>query len=198
LLDTFEKRGVEDLLAWDCVWMGLCNYAPLVKWLVSTLKLDVPYTDADVLDLLGSDIKDVTKKGGMQALKNMLVSTPFGSGEKSVFELLKKGKITVGFTRRSRSVDALAVLYCLYVIAEKSERGAFTVRQMMTAELDGDVVSPLLAFGIPPDEFKRQCMGLAALHPDFIACSFTLGLDEVRVFPETKSRNDVIGLILEK
>lgn len=198
LLDVFEKRGVEDPLAWDCVWMGLCNYAPVVKWLVCTLKMDVSYTDADLFDMLGNDIRDVTKKGGMQALKNMLVSTPFGTGENSLCELAKKGKLTVGFSRRSRSVDPVIVLYGLYVIAEKAGRGAFTVRQMMAAEFDGDVVSPLSAFGIPPDEFKKQCMGLAAVYPDFIACSFTLGLDEVRVFPETKKRDDVIGLILRK
>jgi ferredoxin len=198
LLDVFEKRGVEDLLAWDCVWMGLCNYAPVVKWLVSTLKMDVSYTDAELFDMLGNEIKDVTKKGGMQALKNMLVSTPFGTEENSVCELTKKGKLTVGFTRRSRSVDPLVVLYGLYVMAEKAGRGAFTVRQMMAAEFDGEFVSPMTAFGISPDEFKKQCMGLAALHPDFIVCSFTLGLDEVRVFPETKSSDHVVALILEK
>ena len=198
LLDVFEKRGVEDSLAWDCVWMGLCNYAPVVKWLVCTLKMDVPYTDADLFDMLGNDIRDVTKKGGMQALKNMLVSTPFGMGENSVCQLTKKGKLTVGFTRRSRQVDPLVVLYGLYVMAEKDGRGVFTVRQMMAAEFDGEVVSPLAAFGVPPDEFKKQCMGLAVVYPDLIACSFTLGLDEVRVFPETKNRDDVVELILQK
>ncbi len=198
LLDLFEKRGVEDSLAWDLVWMGLCNHAPVVKWLVCTLKMDVSYTDADLLDLLGNDIRSVTKKGGMQALKNMLVSTPFGTEENSVCELTKKGKLTVGFTRRSRSVDPLVVLYGLYVMAQKAGRSAFTVRQMMEAEFDGEVVSPLSAFGIPPEEFKKQTMGLAALYPDFIACSFTLGLDEVRLFPETKNRDDVIELILRK
>jgi hypothetical protein len=178
--------------------MGLCNYAPVVKWLVCTLKMDVPYTDADLFDMLGNDIRDVTKKGGMQALKNMLVSTPFGTGENSVCELLKKGKHTIGLTRRSRSVDQLVVLYGLYVMAEKAGRGVFTVRQMMTAEFDGEFMSPIAAFGISPDEFKKQCMGLAAVHPDLIACSFTLGLDEVRVFPETKNRDDVVELILRK
>ena len=197
-LDVFEKRGVEDSLAWDCVWMGLCNYAPVVKWLVCTLKMDVPYADADLFDMLGNDIRDVTKKGGMQALKNMLVSTPFGTGENCECELLKKGKHTVGLTRRSRSVDQLVVLYGLYVMAEKAGRGVFTVRQMMTAEFDGEFISPIVAFGISPDEFKKQCMGLAAVHPDLIACSFTLGLDEVRVFPETKNRDDVVELILRK
>ncbi len=198
LLDVFEKRGVEDLLAWDCIWMGLCNYAPVVKWLVCTLKMDVTYTDADLFDMLGNDIRDVTKKGGIQALKNMLVSTPFGTEENSVCELMKKGKHTTGLTRRSRLVDQLVVLYGFYVIAEKTGRGVFTVRQMMTAEFDGEFISPIAAFGISPDEFKKQCMGLAAVYPDLIACSFALGLDEVRVFPETKNRDDVIDLILRK
>ena len=115
-----------------------------------------------------------------------------------MIETEMKGRSVVGLTRRSRSVDSLVVLYGLYVMAEKSGRGVFTVRQMMAAEFDGDVVSPLPVFGISPDEFKKQCMGLAAVHPDLIACSFTLGLDEVRVFPETKIRNDVVSLILEK
>lgn len=198
LLDVFDKRGVEDSLAWDCVWMGLCNYAPVVKWLVCTLKMDMPYADGDLFDMLGNDIKDVTKKGGMQALKNMLVSTPFGTGENSVCELTKKGKLTVGFTRRVRTVDPLVVLYGLYVMAEKAGRSAFTVRQMMEAEFDGEVVSPLSAFGISPDEFKKQSMGLAAIYPDFISCSFTLGLDEVQLFPEMKKRDDVIELIMQK
>lgn len=198
LLNVFEKRGVEDSLAWDCVWLGLCNYAPVVKWLVSTLKMDVPYTDAELFDLLGSDIKDVTKKGGLQALKNMLVSTPLGTEENSMCELLKKGKHTIGITRRSRSVDQLVILYGLYVMAEKAKRGVFTVRHMMAVEFEGESVSPMAAFGISPDEFKKQCMGLAAVYPDYIACSFTLGLDEVRVFPETKGRDDVVALILEK
>jgi ferredoxin len=198
LLDVFERKGVEDPLAWDCVWMGLCNYAPVVKWLVCTLKMDVFYTDTDLFNMLGNDIRDVTKKGGMQALKNMLVSTPFGTGENSVCELTKKGKFTVGLTRRSRLVDPLVVLYGLYVMAEKAGRSAFTVRQMMAAEFDGEVVSPLAAFGMSPDEFKKRCMGLAAVHPDLIACSFTLGLDEVRLFPEMKNRSDVVELILRK
>ncbi len=198
LLEIFEDRGVEDPLAWDCTWMGLCNYAPMVKWLVCTLKMDMFYSNSELFEMLGPKIKDVTKKGGMQALKNMLVSTPFGSEENSVCELKKKGKSTVGITRRSRLVDPLVLLYGLYVMAEKSGRDAFTIRQMMEAEFDGEVVSPLVALGITPDEFKKQCMGLAAMYPDLIACSFTLGLDEVRVFLEMKTRDDVVDLILNK
>jgi len=115
-----------------------------------------------------------------------------------MIEVAMKGGAVERLTRHARPVDPLVVLYGLYVMAEKAGRGAFTVRQMMAAEFDEETVSPLAALCIPPDEFKRQCMGLAALHPDFIACSFTLGLDEVRVFPETKNQDDVVGLILRK
>jgi hypothetical protein len=198
LLEAFEHRGVEDPLAWDCIWIGLCNFAPIVKWLVCTLKMDVFYSNSELFEMLGHEIKDVTKKGGLQALKNMLVSTPFGSEDNSVCELKKKGNNTVGIARRSRSVDSLVVLYGLYVMSEKSGRDTFTVRQMMEAEFDGEIVSPLMAFGIAPEDFKKQCMGLASIYPDLIACSFTLGLDEVRVFPATNNRDDVVDLILKK
>ena len=204
LLELFEQRGIEDVLAWDCLWLGLCNHAAIVKWLVCALELDVPYLDEQLFVLLGPDIKDVTKKGGLQALKNMLVSSPFGAADGSVCETLKKGAHTVGIIRRAREVEPLATLYGLYVIAEKAGRGTFTVRQLMEkpdAVGEGFMdafVSPLVAFGMQPDAFKKQCLGLAAQYPDLIACSFMLGLDEVRVFPETKTREDVLAVILER
>jgi len=203
LLKVFEQRGIEDLLAWDCVWLGLCNHAAIVKWLVCALDLDVPYSDEQLFALLDTDIKDVTKKGGLQALKNMLVSTPFGSGNGSVCELMKKGTHTIGIIRRARELEPLVTLYGLYVAAEKAGRGTFTVRQLMEKpEAGGDgfesiFVSPLAAFGMSPDTFKKQCLGLAAQYPDLIACSFALGLDEVRL-SEGKTREDVLNRILEK
>ena len=122
----------------------------------------------------------------------------FGEGDRALIETKMKGRVVEKLTRRSRTVDPLVVLYGLYVMTEKAGRGAFTVRQMMATEFDGEAVSPLSTFGIPPDEFKKQCMGLAAVYPDLIACSFTLGLDEVRLFPETKTRDDVVELISQK
>jgi len=138
------------------------------------------------------------RKGALQSLCQLVKSSPLGERDGALIETEMKGRTVEKLMRRSRSVDPLVVLYGLYVMAEKSGRDAFTVRQMMATEFDGEVVSPLAAFGIPPDEFKKQCMGLAAVHPDFIACSFTLGLDEVRLFPETKNLDDVVGLILRK
>jgi len=55
----------------------------------------------------------------------------------------------------------------------------------------------IAAFGLSPETFKNHCLGLSSKYPEFINCSFTHGLDEVRIFPETKTLENVIELVLE-
>ncbi len=199
LLEVGKKRGFGDLLLWQLLWSRLANTSPLVKWYVCNTDCEVGYPMKRIDEMLAQSVGSASvRKGALQSLCQLVKASPLGEGDGAMIEVELKGRAVEGLTRRSRPVDPLTVLYGLYVMAEKAGRGAFTVRQMMAAEFDEDIVSPLAAFCIPADEFKKQCLGLAALHPDFIACSFTLGLDEVRVFPETKNRNDVVGLILLK
>jgi hypothetical protein len=138
------------------------------------------------------------RKGALQSLCQLVKNSPLGEDEEAMIKVDLKGRAVERLMRRSCAVDPLVVLYGLYVMAEKSERAAFTVRQMMVVEFDGEFVSPQTAFGISPEDFKKQCMGLAAVYPEFIACSFTLGLDEVRVFPQAKTRDDVVELVLQQ
>jgi phosphoadenosine phosphosulfate reductase len=199
LLEVGKKRGFSDLLLWQSLWFRLANTSPLVKWYVCNTDLDMGYPMKQIDEKLSQSIGSASvRKGALQSLCQLVKASPLNEGDTALIEAEMKGRTVERLTRRSRSVDPLVVLYGLYVMAEKAGRGAFTVRQMMAAEFDGEVVSPLSAFGIPPDEFKKQSMGLAAVYPDFIACSFTLGLDEVRLFPETKNRDDVVELILRK
>jgi len=199
LLEVGKKHGFSDLLFWLLLWLRLVNVSPLVKWYVCNADLDTGYLMKRIDERLAQSVgSGSVRKGALQSLCQLIKASPLGEGDGALIETEMKGRTVEKLTRRSRSVDPLVVLYGLYVMAEKSGRGAFTVRQMMSAEFDGEVVSPLLAFGIPPDEFKKQSMGLAAVHPEFIVCSFTLGLDEVRVFPETKNRDNVVELILRK
>ncbi len=199
LLEVGNKRGFSDMLFWQLLWFRLANISPLVKWYVCNTDFDTGYQIKQIDDSLAQSVGSASvRKGALQSLCQLVKSSPLGEGDGALIEAEMKGRTVEKLMRRSRSVDPLVVLYGLYVMAEKSGRDAFTVRQMMATEFDGEVVSPLAAFGILPDEFKKQCMGLAALHPDFIACSFTLGLDEVRLFPETNNRADVVRLILQK
>ena len=199
LLEVGKKRGFNDLQLWHLLWLRLANISPLVKWYVCNTDLDTGYSMKLIDEKLSQFVASASvRRGALQSLCQLVKASPLSEKDNALIETQIKGRSVEKLTRRSRSVDPLVVLYGLYVMAEKTGRDAFTVRQMMAAEFEGEFVSPLAAFGIPPYDFKRQCMGLAAVHPDLIACSFTLGLDEVRVFPETKSRNDVAALILEE
>lgn len=199
LLDVGKKIGFSDLFFWQLLWFRLANSSPLVKWYVCNTDFDTRYSMKLIDEKLSQSVGSASvRKGALQSLCQLIKASPLGEGDLALIETEMKGRTVENLTRRSRLVDPLAILYGLYVMAEKSGRDAFTVRQMLVTEFEEDVVSPLASFGIPPDEFKKQCMGLAAVHPDFIACSFTLGLDEVRVFPEAKKRDDVVELILHK
>ncbi|WP_136523555.1 phosphoadenosine phosphosulfate reductase domain-containing protein [Geomonas ferrireducens] len=199
LLEVGKKRGFSDLLFWHLLWFRLANTSPLVKWYVCNTEIDVHFHMKEIDEKLSQSVGSASvRKGALQSLCQLVKSSPLGEGAEALIHAEMKGRAVEKLMHCSRPVDPLTVLYGLYVMAEKSGRGAFTVRQMMVTEFDVEVVSPLAAFGISPDDFKKQCMGLAAMHPDFIACSFTLGLDEVRVASGTKTCDDVVALILEK
>lgn len=199
LLEVGKKRGFSDLLLWQLLWFRLANISPLVKWYVCNTDFDNGYQMKRIDEILAQSVGSASvRKGALQSLCQLVKSSPLSEGDGALIEAEMKGRAVEKLTRRSRAVDPLVILYGLYVMAEKSGCATFTVRQMMATEFDGEVVSPLATFGIPPEEFKKQCMGLAAVHPDFLACSFTLGLDEVRLFPETKNRDDVVELIMRK
>jgi hypothetical protein len=198
LLDVGKNRSFSDLLLWQLMWFRLANLSPLVKWYVCNTELDTGYPMRRIEEKLAQFVGSASvRKGALQSLCQLIKSSPLSEGDNPLVETVLKGRTVEKLTRYSRSVDQMVILYGAYVMAEKSGCSVFTIRQMMTTEFEGDVVSPMSVFGISPEEFKKQCMGLAAVHPDYIACSFTLGLDEVRVFPETKNRDDVITLILE-
>lgn len=199
LLGIGKKRGFSDVLFWQLIWSRLANVSPLIKWYVCNIGFDTAFPMKRIDEELSKSVGSISvRKGALQSLCQLIKASPLSEGEEALIGVEMKGRVVEKLTRRQRSVDPLVVLYGLYVMAEKTGRSAFTVRQMLTAEFDDDVVSPLAIFGISPDEFKKLSMGLAAVYPDFIICSFTLGLDEVQLFPEIKKREDVVELILQK
>ena len=205
LVNYFEKHGSSSILGWELLWMSLANKAILVKWFVTQTEFGFAYSTEQLIGLLGDiapELSKSTKDGGVSALKDMLTKSPFGTGELSVC-LIMKGKQVQSITRKAKNVHPLTVLYGLYLIAEKAGRSSFTVREMMNADIDSLYVSPITAFGIDPDTFKRQCQGLESKYPGFIQCTFTGGLDEVKVFPKQApiestgyTHDDVIELAL--
>lgn len=134
--------------------------------------------------------------GGLAALKDMLTKSPLG-GDNAVTYIDYKGKNVNAITRKAKDVDSLTILYSLYLIAEMTGRSGFSIREMLEADVNSSYVSPLVAFGIPIETFKRQCNGLYTKYPDYISTTFAHGNDGFSVFPDKHNTDDVISLALE-
>ena len=195
LLDVANIFGTDSKIFWSLIWIALCNNAPLLKWFVTNVKIGTFVTIDNMLELLGN-LPQSTKKGGMQALCNFFKTSPVGNSTEPLVELEQKGVRVLGLKRMPRSIDPLVVLYSLYLIANVADRTSFTLSEMMTADIDSPYISPLIAFGMSIDELKTQCRGLASSYPQYISCTFTLGLDEIKVFPKEKTLDQILGLIL--
>ncbi|MDR2343909.1 MAG: phosphoadenosine phosphosulfate reductase family protein [Spirochaetaceae bacterium] len=199
LLDIFERFGSSYSLGWDFVWIALANNSILVKWFISSTDIGIVYTPEQLAQILNNSYPELTEsvvRGGLQSLKNMVKNSPLGS-DNGVAHCEFKGKILQSITRRAKDVHQLTILYGLYLIAAKAERGSFTVRELLTADVESVFVSPLVAFGITPDTFKKQCEGLRTKYPGYISTTFTHGNDGLEVFPQKHTIEDVIMFALE-
>ena len=198
LVSVFEKYGVRYSLGWDFIWMGLSNNSVLVNWFVTSTTIDSVNTPEQLESNLRGNyptLTDSVVKGGLQSLKNMLKNSPFGESD-GVVVTECKGNTMKSLTRKAKDVQPLTVLYGLYLIADLAERGSFTVRELLTADVDSTFVSPLVAFGIAPDTFKKQCEGLRTRYPDYISTTFTHGNDGLEVYPQKHTLEDIVNLAL--
>lgn len=199
LVELFKKFGSSSSVAWEFIWIALANNSPLVKWYCVSTQIDIQYETKTLSDMLKESypMSNNSKDRRLDPLKNMAVESPLG-GENEVLLPEIKGKKVVEITRKAKNVDPLTVLYGLYLIAQLAERGSFTVREMLTADIESTFVSPLVAFGITPDTFKKQCEGLRSKYPDYISTTFTHGNDGFEVFPKKYNTESIIALALEE
>jgi len=196
----FDRDGSASNLGWELVWMALSNRSNLVKCFVLKTELDHPYTLDDIAEgLLQSftALSKTAKEDGRDALRDLFTKSPLGN-ENAVVQITAKGRIVQSITRKAKDVHPLTILYGLYLIADQSGRNSFTVRELLTADVDSVFVSPIVAFGIAPDTFKRQCEGLRTRYPDYISTTFTHGNDGLQVYPEKHNLEDIVNLALEE
>ncbi|GAB1477344.1 hypothetical protein MASR2M70_21820 [Bacillota bacterium] len=197
---VFQKEGSLSSLGWELIWIALANNSVLIKWFVSETDLDQPYTLDEIAEKLlqsFSSLSKTAKEDGRDALRDMLTKSPLG-GEGAVTLPVMKGRTVQSITRKAKDVHPLTILYGLYLIADLTERSSFTVRELLTADTDSTFVSPLVAFGIAPDTFKKQCEGLRTRYPDYISTTFTHGNDGLEVYPQKHSLGDIVNLALEE
>ncbi|MGL6196668.1 MAG: phosphoadenosine phosphosulfate reductase family protein, partial [Thermoguttaceae bacterium] len=197
VLAVAEKYGSDNSMLWQILWIRLANCSPLVKWFVCETNVASPTNKRELDEKLSSGVSSsATRSSALSALYSLFKNSPIGTGKNPLVQLEMKGKTIIGLTRNSIEPEPLAVLYGLYLAGSLAKRNAFTIREMQEADFQMPCVSPIAAFGLSRDSFIQIVNGLAAKYPKFIAGSFTHGLDEVRLFSDDKTANDVIELVL--
>ena len=198
LVDIFAKHNSSYMLGWEFIWVALANNAILIKWFVSALDIDTKYSTIQLSEILkekSPSLGSSTIKDGLTSLKETIARSPLG-GDNGVAIIEFKGKTFLNITRKEKTISPLTILYGLYLIAQKADRGSYTIRQLMTADIDSPWVSPIVAFGMNVETFMAQCRGLSSRYPDYITCAFTHGLDELTIFPQKYKPEDIIQLAL--
>lgn len=198
LAKLFAAKGSSNRLGWELVWIALANNTVLVKWFIGETEIDRTYTINQLFDKLSENypsLGESTKKDGLTSLKETIARSPLGDDD-GVAICEFKGRILHNITRKAKDVQPLTILYGLYLIADLAKRGSFTVRELLTADAESIFVSPLVAFGIAPDMFKKMCEGLRTRYPDYISTTFTHGNDGLEVYPQNHSLEDIVNLAL--
>lgn len=200
LSDLFKKFGGDSTIGWELVWLNLANNAILIKWLIINTPLGMPVDIeklADLLKLGYPELGTSSIKGGLAALKDMISKSPIG-GDEGFVQYINKGKSIISLTRIAKVVHPLTILYGLYLLSRITSNSTFTVNGLLEADMNSSFVSPLVAFGIPSADFKRICEGLHSRYPDYIATTFTHGNDEIRIYPDKFSVDDVIEIAIKE
>lgn len=197
LLSVAESVGSDSELLWSLIWIALSNHSPLIKWFVCNSTIGEMVAVDDLNEKLANQVNsESVRKGALQSLCGTIKNSPIGNATEPFVELEQKGVRVLGLKRVAKSIDPIAVLYSLYLMAGVADRTSFTLSEMMTADFDSPYISPLVAFGMSVDELKAQCMGIASIYPQYLSCTFTLGLDEIKVYPNENSLDNILGLIL--
>lgn len=197
LLAIGERNGFTDTFFWQLIWMQIANNSALIKWYISIAKIGQLMTREE-LDILIAKIESspANQKGALSSLFGLFKNSPLGGGKSPIVKVESKGNQVKSLTRVVVEPEPLAVLYGLYLAGSLVNRNAFTIREMQQSDFQVPCVSPIVAFGVSRDSFIQIVNGLATKYPAFISGSFTHGLDEVRLFSEEKTPDDVIELIL--
>lgn len=200
LARLFTLKNSSYPLGWEFIWIALANNTVLIKWFITNTKPDQIYTVDELYEKLSDKYPSLgksTKKDGLTSLKETIARSPLG-GDQGVAVCEFKGRILKSITRKAKAVQPLTILYSMYLIAGLAGRGSFIVRELLTADMNSTYVSPLVAFCITPDTFKKQCEGLRTRYPDYISTTFTHGNDGLEIYPDKYSLDDIINLALEE
>lgn len=192
------KFGPYKPITWAVIWANLAYNSTICHWYCLNAEIGATYEKGDLVVMLGENGSKSSRDNAITALTETLRQSPIGSAIKQgvAMEITKN---TYSYLRAGWDYPhAAALLYALYLYAERTGRYSFTFTDLVNAHNnpDGAGMSPADIFGIDVKNFREHVQGLAVGFPKYIRVSFVANLDNIILAPGISSL-DVLVLAEE-
>jgi phosphoadenosine phosphosulfate reductase len=197
LSEKLKQIGAYNPLTWAAIWANLAYNSSLVRWYMLMVSPNAVYGREELVLMLGDDYAHRTRVNGIQALFETLRHSPIGSALKQGIPI-GSGNSYKYAKERYESPDPRAILYALYLFAEKTGRYSFSLSQLaeMRGKFDSAGVDPVSIFGFDSASFKEILQEISLYYDKYIRTSFVADLDMVGLAPEISSL-DIVDLFQE-
>ena len=197
LANQLRSIGWDSLLTWSVMIANLVANNPQMRWYVDNMPVGKTFTIREVEEMLQASGVTAKDSSSIRKAFKRLVELPLGTKLGWGFYSEEgRGNATLGRRPcRLSQDDRLAVLYALYVFAEKCGGiKQFTLSRLMDETVQSDGVSPAKLFGLDRETMTQFLNGLGEMHGEFLSVTFTHDLEKISL-REDKTSADVLALI---
>ena len=170
------RFGPYNPFAWAIMWANLSYDSIVARSFCLGVGVGEYFTKDDVIRCLDRDVSEKSKAQATNSLLSTFRDSPIGA-------VIKQGiPIDKTYLRAGWDYpDAVALLYALYLYAERTGQRSFTFTQLVDAHnhLDAPGMSPSDIYGIDVRAFREAVQGLAVSFPKYIRASFVANLDNI-------------------
>jgi phosphoadenosine phosphosulfate reductase len=194
LFNRIKNFGASNTSTWAIIWANLAYGSNLVRWYMLSIPTGEVYEKNELIFMLGNDYSQSTRDNAVAALLETFRHSPIGS-------VLKQGipSKTGGNWRYTKdgweTPEAAAILYSLYLYAEKTGRYTFSLKQLEETRGSPEAlgIDPVSVFGLKSGEIRGILQEIALHYKEYLRVNFIKNLDTVHLTRDVKSI-DIVSL----
>ena len=182
--------GSRSLLTWAVIWINLAYNSTIARWYITKVPWGGIYSKKTLIEMLGDDYSESTRKNAITSLVELLRHSPLGNdlcfGQ---LEMIGRSNRVKDISKTGWSKpERIIVLYALYCYAEQQKgHYSFTFSELEQFNETTAAISPLMLFGTNKNEIKKIIQGLAINYASYLNVDFSRGLDNIFLDKERTS-----------
>ena len=188
LFEKLKPLGPYSTSVWAVIWANLAYNSIITRWYMLSVPPGEVYEKNDLIFMLGDDYSQSTRDNAVTALLETFRHSPIGS-------VLKQGiPVKTGANWRYakdgwETPEAAAILYSLYLYAEKTGRYTFSLKQLEEARSSPEAlgIDPVSVFGLKFGEIRGILQEIALHYKEYLRVTFIKNLDTVHLTQNVKS-----------